>query len=69
LRDRDGDLVAVNGDWKEEQEVELQAEGVGLNRDGESAILIDLPAGPYTAIVSGTDGATGVGLVEVYAIR
>ena len=69
LRDRDGDLVARNGDWKEEQEMELQAAGVGLNRDNESAILIDLPAGAYTAIVSGTDGATGVGLVEVYTIR
>ena len=32
----------------------------------EAAILITLPPGPYTAIVSGADGKTGVGLVEVF---
>ena len=32
----------------------------------ESAILISLPAGAYTAIVSGVGGGTGVGLVEVF---
>ena len=32
----------------------------------EAAILITLPPGPYTAIVSGADGGTGVGLVEVF---
>jgi len=32
----------------------------------ESAILITLPAGAYTAIVSGADGGTGIGLVEVF---
>jgi hypothetical protein len=34
----------------------------------ESAILITLPPGGYTAIVSGADGGTGVGLVEVFEI-
>jgi len=69
LRDRDGDLVARNDDWMEEQQADLEAAGVGLSRDTESAILIDLPAGPYTAIVSGANGAAGVALVEVYSIR
>jgi len=32
----------------------------------ESAILITLPPGAYTAIVSGVGGATGVGLVEAF---
>ncbi len=35
----------------------------------ESAILITLPPGPYTAIVSGVNGGTGVGLVEVFDIK
>lgn len=34
----------------------------------ESAILIRLPPGPYTAIVSGADGGTGVGLVEAFEV-
>ena len=37
-----------------------------LNCALEAAILITLPPGPYTAIVSGADGRTGVGLVEVF---
>jgi hypothetical protein len=32
----------------------------------ESAILTSLPPGAYTAIVSGTNGGTGIGLVEVF---
>ena len=35
----------------------------------ESTILIILPAGAYTAIVSGADGGTGVGLVEVFDVN
>ena len=34
----------------------------------ESAILVTLPPGGYTAIVSGVGGTTGVGLVEVFEI-
>jgi hypothetical protein len=32
----------------------------------ESAIMITLPPGGYTAILSGVSGGTGVGLIEVY---
>jgi hypothetical protein len=35
----------------------------------ESAILITLPPGAYTAIASGVGGGTGVGLVEVFEIN
>ena len=35
----------------------------------ESAILITLPPGVYTAIVSGVGGGTGVGLVEVFEMN
>jgi len=35
----------------------------------ESAILITLPPGAYTAIVSGINGGTGVGLVEVFEVN
>lgn len=34
----------------------------------ESAILIILPPGGYTAVLSGVNGGTGVGLVEVFEI-
>ena len=35
----------------------------------ESAILISLPSGAYTAILSAADGGTGVGLVEVFEVK
>lgn len=34
----------------------------------DAALLLDLDPGAYTAVVSGVDGETGVGLVEIYAI-
>ena len=35
----------------------------------ESALVLHLPAGEYTAVVSGADGGTGIGLVEVYSLH
>jgi hypothetical protein len=35
----------------------------------ESAILITLPAGPYTGLLFGADGATGVGLAEIFEVN
>jgi hypothetical protein len=40
--------------------------GAPPNCNLESAILITLPPGAYTGIVTGADGGTGVGLVEVF---
>lgn len=34
----------------------------------DSALVLSLPAGAYTAQVRGRDGTTGVALVEVYAL-
>lgn len=40
--------------------------GSGASRD--AAIMITLPPGAYSAQVSGADGGTGIGLVEVYEL-
>ena len=42
--------------------------GFAPPNDLESAILATLTNGNYAAIVSGKNGATGVGLVEVYKV-
>src|SRR4029079_17396629 len=42
--------------------------GPPANCNLESAILVTLPPGAYTANVTGADGGTGVGLVEVFEI-
>jgi len=59
--------VSINNDnWRSDQETEIIATGLAPNNDLESAIVANLLPDTYTAIVAGKDGATGVGLVEVY---
>jgi hypothetical protein len=68
LRDSNGALLASNNDWQDNsaQAAELTAAGLGLPNLLESGIAIMLPAGHYTALLSGVNDGTGVGLVEVY---
>jgi len=65
-----GVLIDSNDDWRSSQEAEIIATGLQLTSDLESAIVATLPASPdgigYTAIMSGVNGTTGLGLVEVY---
>ena len=65
-----GALIASNDNWRSSQEAEIIATGLQPTNDLESAIVATLPASPdgigYTAIMSGVNGTTGLGLVEVY---
>ena len=67
----DGDLIKTNDNWMEnsaEDQATLTDDGLAPTNDLESAIVADLIAGLYTAIVSGKDATTGVGLVEIYHV-
>ena len=66
LRAEDGRLIRSNNDWRETQEQEIQESGLAPRDDRESAIIATLPAGTYTAVISGANDSTGVGLVEIY---
>jgi hypothetical protein len=68
LHDGNGALIQANNNWRETQEAALQNTGLAPGNDLESAILITVTPGNYTAIVKGADGGTGNGLVEVYKI-
>ena len=68
LRNSDGTLVMTNDNWKSSQQAEIEATGIPPSNDLESALIVSLPAASYTAIVSGKNGGTGVGLVEVYRL-
>jgi hypothetical protein len=60
-------LVSVNNDnWRDGQEAEIQATGIPPTNDLESAIVLRLDPGSYTAIVRGNGNTAGVALVEVY---
>lgn len=75
LFDGSGKVMATNSWWESDltQETELAqaAKEVGdfpLTSSADSALLVTLPAGLYTAQVSGVDGGTGVAIVEAYLI-
>jgi hypothetical protein len=68
LHDGNGALIQANNDWRETQEAALQSTGLAPTKDLESAILITVPPGNYTAVLKGADGGTGNGLVEVYKL-
>jgi len=69
LVDSTGKTLFINDNWKETQQAGIQATGLAPPNDLESAIRIALQPGKYTAILSGTNNTTGVGLVEVYDIE
>ena len=60
--------IAVNDNWQTAvNAASIQASGFAPADPFESAILITLNPGAYTAIVTGSGGTTGVGIVEVFA--
>ena len=65
LYDGHGTLLAKNDDWRSAQQ-EVMASGIPPSSDLESAIVASLKDGSYTALVRGVNGATGIGVVEIY---
>lgn len=66
LHDSNGSPPLVNDNWRDLQEAEIQQSGLAPTEDNESAIVKRLPPGNYTAIIRGTNGSQGIGLVELY---
>jgi sugar lactone lactonase YvrE len=61
--------IATNDDWQSASNSNQIPVNLRPPDSRESAILITLQPGNYTAILSGKNGTTGVGLVEVYDIN
>jgi hypothetical protein len=61
-----GFVPIVNDNWASSQKDQIKATGLAPGNDLESAIVTTLAPGAYTAILSGTDGGTGTGILEVY---
>jgi hypothetical protein len=66
LHGPNGFTTITNNDWRDTQEGAVIATGRPPGNDLESAIVVDLLPGAYTAILAGNAGTTGVGLVEIY---
>jgi hypothetical protein len=61
--------IAVNDDWQTNANAaDINATTVPPSDPKESALLLRLEPGAYTAVVTGSDGGTGVAVVEVYEI-
>ncbi|MEO5722051.1 MAG: hypothetical protein ABIR71_11340 [Chthoniobacterales bacterium] len=70
-----GTLIAGNTNWRDTQEAEIIATTIPPTNDLESAVVLNLAAGEYTALVYGTrdtlispgdPAGRGVALVEIY---
>jgi hypothetical protein len=68
LYDANGATLASNDNWIDSNINELESTGLAPSMNSESAILIRLPAGMYTAVVRGKNYGTGVALVEAYQL-
>jgi hypothetical protein len=74
LRDQNGALVVENDNWKvrsdgTSQQAEVEATGLQPTNDLESAFVITIQPGLYTAQLRGKPETTGTGVVQVYFLQ
>ena len=64
-----GGVIGSNDDWQSgSQADEITASGFAPSDPRESAIIMTLSPGNYTAVVSGSHSGQGIGLVEAYEL-
>jgi hypothetical protein len=63
--DASGAVIASNDNWNVPGE-ELTANGLAPSDAREAGLVVTLQPGSYTAIVSGKDSTTGIGLFELF---
>ena len=66
LRDGAGNLVGENNNWQDGDRTQIESSGVPPSHPLESALVVNLAPGNYTAVVRGVNNGTGVGLIEVF---
>jgi arylsulfate sulfotransferase len=70
IYDSAGSVIASNDNWQDDNHAtDVQRNGLAPSNALESALVLHLPAGAYTAVVRGANGGTGVGLAEVYTLH
>ena len=60
---------AMNDNWRDTQQPEVEASSIPPRDERESAIVATLVPSVYTASLADVNGASGVGLVEVYDLN
>jgi hypothetical protein len=71
VRDGNGNVVGFNDNWNSNASdtAWIGSTGLAPSDNSESAILLSLPRGNYTAIVRAKPNSGGVALVEFYDLR
>ena len=69
LFDGSGVRLFANDNWKDTQRTQIEQSQLAPEDDRESAIVMMLTPGNYTAVMSGVDATTGVGLTEIYDLE
>jgi hypothetical protein len=71
LHSANGTLLVTNDNWTDDipMALDLFANGLAPSDSKESGILLSLPPGQFTAILTGKNGGVGIGLVEVYNLK
>lgn len=69
LFDGAGTQLQANDNWRDSQQAEIIATGIPPQNDLESAMVITVAPGHYTAALAGRNGMTGNGLVEVFDLE
>ena len=71
LHNSNGTVMISNDNWTDDpvSAAQLTANGLALKDPKESGIFTSLPPGAFTVILSGKNGGTGIGLVEIYNLK
>jgi uncharacterized repeat protein (TIGR01451 family) len=69
IRASDQAILATNDDWQADSNAgALQAAGFAPGNALESGLLVTLPPGAYTVILSGANNTTGIGIIGIYTV-
>jgi hypothetical protein len=66
LHGNDSSLITRNDNWKDDQRSQIEGTVFQPSDDRESVIVATLTPANYTAILTGKNNTTGVGVVEAY---
>ena len=65
----EGAKIGENDDWRDARNPgEVEGTGAAPTHEKESAVVLTLGAGAYTATVRGKNNGTGTGVVEIYRL-
>ncbi len=66
LRGANGALLFQNDNWKDAQQGQIEGTPYEPGNDREAVIIAPLSPGAYTAVLTGKNQTTGIGLLEAY---